>query len=368
MLVFPQPWMKLVAVIIVAFLISFGTTPIVKTFATKVGAMDVPTDGRRVHDHPIPRMGGLAIFLGFLLSVLLFVDITREVRGILFGLILIVATGILDDIISLNPWVKLAAQIAAAVIAVSHGVVIHFFMHPNVFAQGNVLNIGWLAYPITLLWIVGITNSVNLIDGLDGQAVGVSTISCITLLVAVLMTGGVDPSVPLLIAALAGACIGFMPYNLNPAKIFMGDTGSLMLGFTLSTVSVLGLFKFYTIVTFVVPVLSLALPLSDTIFAFFRRILHGQSPFKADRGHFHHKLMDLGFSQKQAVAILYAISAILGLAAVTLTTNGVARIFLLLMALAIAISVWAYIAKTVKHHSQTSAQAIKGEDDSNEIH
>ena len=363
MLEFSEPWIKLVAVIIVAFIISIATTPIVKAFATKVGAMDVPLDGRRVHDHPIPRMGGLAIFLGFLLSVLLFVNITREVRGILLGLILIVATGILDDIISLNAWVKLGAQIVAAIIAVLHGVVIHFFMHPNVFLEGNVLNIGWLAYPITVLWIVGITNSVNLIDGLDGLAVGVSTISCITILVAVLLTGGVDPSVPLLVAALAGACIGFMPYNLNPAKIFMGDTGSLMLGYTLSTVSVLGLFKFYTVVTFVVPVLALAVPLSDTVFAFCRRILHGQSPFKADRGHFHHKLMDLGLNQKQAVAILYAISAILGLAAVTLTTNGAMRILLLLVALVIAAVVWAYIARTVKMHPHTHQQINKGDQD-----
>lgn len=363
MLVFPEPWMKLVAVIIVAFLISIATTPIVKAFATKVGAMDIPRDARRVHDHPIPRMGGLAIFLGFLLSVLLFVDITTEVRGILLGLILIVATGVLDDLVSLNPWVKLAAQIIAALIAVMHGVVIHFFMHPNVFIEGNVVNIGWFAYPITVLWIVGITNSVNLIDGLDGLAVGVSTISCITILVAVLLTGGVDPSVPLLVAALAGACIGFMPYNLNPAKIFMGDTGSLMLGFTLSTVSVLGLFKFYTVVTFVVPVLALAVPLSDTVFAFCRRILHGQSPFKADRGHFHHKLMDLGLNQKQAVAILYAISAILGLAAVTLTTNGVMRILLLFAALIIAAVVWAFIAKTLKHHPHANERVIKGEED-----
>lgn len=366
MLVFSEPWMKLVAVIIVAFIISFGVTPIVKAFATKVGAMDVPRDARRVHDHPIPRMGGLAIFLGFLLSVLLFVDITAEVRGILLGLILIVATGILDDIVSLNAWVKLAAQLVAALVAVLHGVVIHFFMHPNVFLEGNVLNIGWFAYPITVLWIVGITNSVNLIDGLDGLAVGVSTISCITILVAVLLTGGVDPSVPLLIAALAGSCIGFMPYNLNPAKIFMGDTGSLMLGYTLSTVSVLGLFKFYTVVTFVVPVLALAVPLSDTIFAFCRRILHGQSPFKADRGHFHHKLMDLGLNQKQSVAILYAISAILGLAAVTLTTNGALRILLLLLALVIAISVWAYISRTVKLHPHKHQDSCEGEDNGKE--
>lgn len=358
-------WVRLLLAIIVAFVISFAITPVVKLFATKVGAVDVPGEARRIHDHPIPRMGGLAIFFGFLLSVLLFVDVTREVRGILFGAIIIVATGAIDDIVSLRAWTKFFIQILAAVIAVLHGVVIHVVMNPNVFSEQEAIVLGWLAVPITILWIVGITNSVNLIDGLDGLAVGVSTISCITLLVVALLVS--EPNVALIVAALAGACIGFMPYNLNPAKIFMGDTGSLLLGYVLSTVSVLGLFKFYTLVSFVVPVLAVAVPLSDTIFAFCRRILHGQSPFKADRGHFHHKLMDLGLNQKQAVAILYAISAILGLAAVTLTTNGTLRILLLLLALAIAIAVWAYIIKNVKHHShhpevpEESAESEKGE-------
>lgn len=341
-------WVRLLLAIIVAFVISFAITPVVKAFATRVGAVDVPGEARRIHDHPIPRMGGLAIFFGFLLSVLLFVDVTREVRGILFGAIIIVATGAIDDIVSLRAWTKFLIQILAAVVAVLHGVVIHVVMNPNVFSEQEAIVLGWLAVPITILWIVGITNSVNLIDGLDGLAVGVSTISCITILVVALLVS--EPNVALIVAALAGACIGFMPYNLNPAKIFMGDTGSLLLGYVLSTVSVLGLFKFYTLVTFVVPVLALAVPLSDTLFAFCRRILHGQSPFTADRGHFHHKLMDLGLNQKQAVAILYAVSAILGLAAVTLTTNGTMRIMLLLLALAIAIAVWAYINKNIKHH------------------
>ena len=161
-----------------------------------------------------------------------------------------------------------------------------------------------------------------------------STISCVTILVVALLVS--EPNVALIVAALAGACIGFMPYNLNPARIFMGDTGSLLLGYVLATVSVLGLFKFYAIVTFVVPVLALAVPLSDTLFAFCRRILHGQSPFHADRGHFHHKLMDLGLNQKQAVAALYVISSILGLSAVMLTSSGAIKAMLFLMALAVA--------------------------------
>ena len=327
-------WIKVMLAILIAFVVSFALTPVVKILAQKVGAMDVPGEARRVHDHPIPRMGGLAIFLGFLVSMLLFVDITQEVRGILIGSIIIVITGVIDDIVSLRAWTKFLIQILSAVIAVLHGVVINVVSNPNVFSSQEAIVLGWLAIPLTVLWIVGITNSVNLIDGLDGLAVGVSTISCVTILVVALLVS--EPNVALIVAALAGACIGFMPYNLNPARIFMGDTGSLLLGYVLATVSVLGLFKFYAIVTFVVPVLALAVPLSDTLFAFCRRILHGQSPFHADRGHFHHKLMDLGLNQKQAVAILYAVSATLGLAAVVLTTKGTIRIALLILALLIA--------------------------------
>lgn len=348
-------WLRALLAIAIGFAISFASTPIVKTFAQKVGAMDVPKDARRVHNHPIPRMGGLAIFLGFILSVVLFVDITRQVRGILLGAVLIVACGAIDDIISLRAWVKLIIQIIAAIVAVAHGVVIEVLMNPNIFSENEALILGVLAVPVTILWIVGITNSVNLIDGLDGLAVGVSTISCVTILVVALLVS--EPNVALIVAALAGACIGFMPYNLNPARIFMGDTGSLLLGYVLATVSVLGLFKFYAIVTFVVPVLALAVPLSDTLFAFCRRILHGQSPFHADRGHFHHKLMDLGLNQKQAVAILYAISATLGLAAVVLTTKGSIRIALLILALLIGFVVCAFIRKSVhKHHIDVELQ------------
>ena len=348
-------WIKVMLAILIAFVVSFALTPVVKILAQKVGAMDVPGEARRVHDHPIPRMGGLAIFLGFIVSMLLFVDITQEVRGILLGAIIIVITGVIDDIISLRAWTKFLIQILSAVIAVLHGVVINVVSNPNVFSSQEAIVLGWLAIPLTVLWIVGITNSVNLIDGLDGLAVGVSTISCVTILVVALLVS--EPNVALIVAALAGACIGFMPYNLNPARIFMGDTGSLLLGYVLATVSVLGLFKFYAIVTFVVPVLALAVPLSDTLFAFCRRILHGQSPFHADRGHFHHKLMDLGLNQKQAVAILYAISATLGLAAVVLTTKGSIRIALLILALLIGFVVCAFIRKSVhKHHIDVELQ------------
>ena len=174
-----------------------------------------------------------------------------------------------------------------------------------------------------MIWIVAITNAVNLIDGLDGLACGVSTISSMTLLVIALVVA--SRTWPCSCAALAGGCIGFLPYNLNPAKIFMGDTGSTFLGFILAVVSIQGLFKFYTIISFAVPFLMLGLPIFDTCFAIIRRLAKGQSPMAADRSHIHHRLIDMGFNQKQAVAMLYIISAILGLSAVVLTTSGGAQ-------------------------------------------
>ena len=341
-------WLRILLTIGVGFAISFAATPIVKSFAQKVGAIDVPRDARRVHDHPIPRMGGMAIFLGFLISVLLFVDISRPVRGILLGAVLIVACGAIDDVVSLNAWIKLAVQVAAAIVAVAHGVVIEVFRNPNIFSENEALVLGALAVPVTVIWIVGITNSVNLIDGLDGLAVGVSTIASTTMFVVALLVS--EGNVAVILAALMGACLGFMPYNLNPAKIFMGDAGSLLLGYVLSTVSVVGMFKFYAIVTFVVPILALALPLFDTLCAIIRRLLRGQSPMHPDRGHLHHRLIDMGLSQKQAVAVLYSISAVLGLCAVVLATTGVVRICMVVVAALAAVAVGIFIKRTCKGH------------------
>ena len=320
--------------LVLAGVVSFATTPLVKALSVKVGAIDVPRDGRRMHDHPIPRMGGLAIFLGFIISVLLLMPLDQPKQGMLLGAVIIVVLGIFDDIYSLKASFKFVIQIVAAVIAVCSGNVIATISNPNVFSANLYWDLGWLAYPATVIWIVAITNAVNLIDGLDGLACGVSTISSMTLLVIAMSVGEVP--IALMVAALCGGCLGFLPYNLNPAKIFMGDTGSTFLGFVLAVISVQGLFKLYTIISFVVPFLMLGLPIFDTCFAFIRRIAHGQSPMHADRSHVHHRLIDMGFSQKQAVAVLYIISAILGLSAVVLTTEGPVKAMLLLMALCAA--------------------------------
>ena len=317
-----------------AMLVSFLLSPVVKSFAYKIGAIDVPKDARRMHKKPTPRLGGLAIFLGFILSVLLFVrPIDTQLRGILLGSVIIVVLGVVDDSAPLRASFKFLVQIAAALVAVYHGVVVEILSNPNVFSDEPYWYLGWASVPITVLWIVGITNSVNLIDGLDGLANGVSTISAGTMLVIALLVS--EGQTALIMAALVGACVGFMPYNRNPAQMFMGDTGSTFLGYILATVSIQGLFKYYAIISFAVPFLILGLPMFDTLFAIVRRLVHGQNPMSPDRGHIHHRLIDMGLNQKQAVAALYVVSSILGLSAVVLTTGGAMRAMLFFFAVAV---------------------------------
>ena len=345
----------------VSFLVAVITTPIVKSLAQKVGAMDDPTKdkepGRRIHKLPVPRMGGLAIFLGFLVSVLLFGTLDSQIRGLMLGAVVIVVLGVFDDIYDLPAKFKFVVQIIAALVAVFSGnVITHLFTYP----------LGWLAIPVSVIWIVGVTNAVNLIDGLDGLACGVSTISSMTLLIIAILAR--EAQTPILVAALVGGCLGFLPYNLNPAKIFMGDTGSTFLGFALGVISIQGLFKHYMFISFVVPFLMLGLPIFDTCFAFVRRIAHGQSPMRADRSHVHHRLIDMGFSQKQAVAILYIISAILGLSAVVLATTGPLRAMLVLFALCAAggIAMRLYIHNNEKQFHRDAAPEKPPEDPSGE--
>ena len=331
--------------LIAAGIISFITTPIVRLFAQKVGAVDVPKDSRRVHNHPIPRMGGLAIFIGFVLSVVLFADVDNQMRGILLGAVIIVVVGVVDDITPLPALLKLVIQIAAALVAVAFGVRIEFLANPIWWSETMYLDLSFLSIPITVLWIVGLTNAVNLIDGLDGLACGVSAIASIAMMTIALAMGQWNTAV--ILAALVGACFGFMPFNLNPARIFMGDTGALMLGYVMACISITGLLKFYAIISFAVPLLALGLPIFDTAFAIIRRLAHGQNPMSPDRGHFHHRLIDMCLSQKQAVALLYAISAILGFAAVLIATSGEMRAIVLVFAFCVAFAIGIALMRSV---------------------
>lgn len=324
----PRFLLKVGLAMIVAAAISCALTPLVKLLAKKVGAMDVPKDDRRMHHNPIPRMGGLAIFLGFLISVLIFqkLQLSSELQGILLGAVIILILGVLDDIMTLRALPKFLVQIVAAVIVVIYGCRIDHFL-------GWALP-DWLSYPLSVIWIVAITNAINFIDGLDGLAAGVSAISAGTMLIVALLLVP-DPTAmvcAILLAALVGACVGFIPYNFNPATIFMGDTGSTFLGFMLASISIFGLFKTYAVISFAVPFLVLGLPIFDICFAVIRRVAHGQSPMHADRGHVHHRLIDMGFSQKQAVAISYLLSAILGLSAVALTDRSEIQAVIFLIA------------------------------------
>lgn len=314
--------------LLVSAVISFGTTPLVKKMAYKIGAIDVPKDGRRMHKKPIPRLGGLAIALAFLLTVLLFAELNQQIRGILLGAIIIVVLGVLDDCLALKASFKFVVQILAAVVAVCHGCTIRYLSNPLIGSDTQYLDLGNWSIAITIIWIVAITNAVNFIDGLDGLAVGVSAISAATLLVIALLVG--EGAIAVVLTALLGACLGFLPYNFNPAKIFMGDTGSTFLGFILACLSIQGMFKLYAVISFAVPFLILGVPIFDICFAVIRRLARHQSPMQADRGHIHHRLIDMGFSQKQAVAITYMITAMLGLAAVVLTSSGEARALILI--------------------------------------
>jgi UDP-GlcNAc:undecaprenyl-phosphate GlcNAc-1-phosphate transferase len=286
-----------------------------------------------MHTEPIPRMGGLAIVMGFLVALgiaaLFMTDMrTGQLLGFIGGLVIIVIAGMLDDIFTLSPKAKAAVQIIAAILAVSSGIRITFVHYPfeAVF--------DWLSYPITLVWIVGITNAVNIIDGLDGLAAGVSAIAAVCLFILCFLSGSVTAVA--LSAALAGSCLGFIPRNLNPAEVIMGDTGAQFLGYVLAVSSILGVFKGYAILSVFIACFALALPIFDTAFAMVRRMANKKSISEADRGHLHHRLVDAGYSQRQAVAILYAISAISAIISIVIAMRDarailVAAICLLIM-------------------------------------
>jgi len=305
-IVIPETFLFCMLAFVFAALIAFVVTPIVKVLAVKIKAIDIPNDTRRIHTKPIPRLGGLAIFFAFIIGVLIFSELTKEIFGIILGTFFIVLLGIIDDIKSLKPIVKLVGQIIIAFIPICFDIVIkgaNFF--------GTYIEFGVFSIPLTILWIVSLTNALNLIDGLDGLACGVATISSITILIFAITNS--DFSIIILLAILTGACLGFLPYNSNPAHIFMGDTGALFLGYVLSLISIMGFFKLNAVVSFFTPFLIFALPLFDTLSAVIRRFKNKQSPFTADKNHLHHKLLYIGFSQKKSVYILYSFSALFGI-------------------------------------------------------
>ncbi|MEO3947253.1 MraY family glycosyltransferase [Gorillibacterium sp. CAU 1737] len=296
-------------------------TPLMSKLAHRVGAVSVPNH-RSVHTKPMPLLGGLAIFLAFILSYfivspgIIYNDKDNVALGLILGGFVIALTGALDDRFNLSPKLKLLGQFLAAGIAVSFGLEIDVVNIP--FSSSLPINEAWISIPLTLLWIVGVTNAINLIDGLDGLSAGVSSISAGTILVVAVLMPYSNPMVILLCLLLIGSSLGFLVFNFHPAKIFMGDSGALFLGYALSILSIMG-YKQATIVSFLVPLLVLGVPISDTLLAIVRRKLNNKPISVADKGHLHHCLMNLGFSMRKTVLIIYGISAAFGLCAILMT-------------------------------------------------
>ncbi len=285
---------------VIALVIVIALTPAVGGMARLLGVVDQP-DGRRLNRRPVPRLGGLGIFLGILVPALAFLNLSGEMRGVLIGAAVACVVGAVDDFRGLEPIAKLAGQIVAAAIPTAFGVWIDHFTLPFV---GAVDVPAWVGVPLTILWIVAVMNMVNFLDGLDGLAAGVCGISGVTFAVLALSLGKTDAAI--LSAVVAGACVGFLRHNFFPARIFMGDSGALVLGYTLASVAVAGLLKTASTVVLFMPLLVLAVPIIDTSFVVAKRMKHGVPVYAADRSHLHHRFVNIGFSQRRAALTMWA--------------------------------------------------------------
>lgn len=326
-------WGDIAIAFLLAFITTFVLTPYTIKIAKKIGAVDVPKDSRRMHNKPIPKFGGPAIIIGFLLSTI-YLIITSSIEGnlnicgpenyiikllgILLGIMVLSFVCYFDDIKGIHPLIKLSGQICASAIVVVCGVRIDNFNVP--FFEGNIILSNAFSIILTMGWIVGVTNAINLIDGLDGLSTGIAIISSVSLLIIFALNSSPFIAI-IIITALVGSLSGFLPFNFNPAKTFIGDIGSNFVGFILAIVSILGIAKTATAFVIVLPIIVLGLPIFDTVSAIVRRLIKGKSlkaVFQADKGHLHHKLIEKGFSQKEAVLILYGISVACGMFAVIL--------------------------------------------------
>ena len=331
-------WGDIAIAFLLAFIVSFSLVPHTIKIAKKIGAVDIPKDNRRMHNKPIPKFGGPAIIVGFVVSII-YLLITSSLEGNLnlfgeenyfvkligffLGMIVLSTFCFFDDTKGIHPLVKLTGQLIAAIIVVSCGVRINNFELP--FLQGNIVLSNTFSMALTILWIVGITNAINLIDGLDGLSSGIAIISSVSLLIIFALNN--SPLIAIImVTALVGALSGFLPFNFNPAKTFIGDIGSNFIGYALSIISILGIAKTATAFVVVLPLIVLGLPIFDTLSAIVRRLIKGKSlkaVFQADRGHLHHKLIDKGFSQKEAVFTLYGISVACGMFAIILFESSI---------------------------------------------
>lgn len=300
--------------IIICFVAAVILTPMVKSIAIKIGATDKP-NYRKVHEKIMPRLGGLAIYVSFLIGFLVFLPNTIHYLPIMIGATIIVFVGILDDLFQKSAKFKFIMQLVAATIPVIGGFKIDFITIP--FADR--IEFGFLAIPITILWIVAITNAINLIDGLDGLAAGIAAIAFLTISGLAVSMGNIP--IALISFMMLGSTLGFLIFNFYPAKIFMGDTGSLFLGYMISVIAVTGLFKNVALFSLLVPIIILAIPILDTLFAIIRRIIHKKPISAPDKSHLHHCILKLGYTHKQTVILIYGMSSLFSLAGIMLNRS-----------------------------------------------
>lgn len=317
---------------VLAALIVLLITPTVTNIARRMGAMDEPDD-RKIHEDPIPRLGGMAIYFGFIIPALLFLPLSGQLKGILLGATVIMLFGAVDDFRGTSPWVKFAGQFLAGGCLVFYGIHIDYFTLP--FA-GTIEVAPWQGILLTLLWVVVLVNILNFIDGMDGLAAGVCTIAAITFAIIAISLDRSEAGI--LAAILAGTTLGFLRYNFYPATIFMGDSGSMLLGFVLAAVTVQGVLKSVATVTLVLPLLILGIPIFDLSYAIVRRVRQGQSIFRPDRGHLHHRLFNIGFSQRSTVVVIYCWCILMSTVALSMRfTPGFVTVVLAVMAIAVSL-------------------------------
>ena len=354
-------WGDIAIAFLLAFITAFMMTPYSIKLAKKVGAVDVPKDNRRMHHKPIPKLGGVAVIAGFVVSFIYLVitlsiedssrlnlfgieEYGKKILGFFVGVLILGITCFIDDVKTIKPLAKLSGQLLAAIAVVVSGIriieVIPFF-------ESAVLNEA-VSMILTVIWIIVITNAINLMDGLDGLSSGITMISCISLLIIFSLNN--SPLIAIImITALAGALCGFLPFNFNPAKTFMGDVGSNFLGFCLAVVSILGFAKGYTLIAIIAPILALGVPIFDTLFAMVRRFLKGQPMLKPDGAHIHHRLLKHGFNQRQAVLILYTITSALCIVAVLIVAADFWKLILLILAMICFVTFGLFSVRKEKH-------------------
>ncbi len=284
--------------------------PIVRWISHHIGAVDYPNE-RKVHKKPMPLSGGLMMFFGFLFGYMLFAQQSTQMLAVLIASFVVIITGLLDDIKPLKARQKLVGQVIAASIIAFYG---HILLN-DISAFGFYFDFGWFAYPLTIIFIVALMNCINFIDGLDGLAAGISSIFFATIGVIAFLLHNIGSLEITLTFIMLGACLGFLIFNFNPSKIFMGETGSMFLGFMIAVVCLVG-FKAVTLTSLVVPMLILAIPILDTLFAILRRIIHHKPIYEADKQHLHHQLLNKKFSQRTTVLIIYGVSLLFSLASI----------------------------------------------------